>query len=362
MDKRRAIAEMFRHLRKDTDATKLKPDDFEAFRRHLGQGVGPSSLSQRVIHIRAMFRWAGPENQRLLPSLPHWADKFPNVTEAERLDARDDNEKINGERKFSVETAHAILREIRRRADAAWADYGERGVGRVHVVAQRWLLAVNLIAANTGAYASDIAALAPEDVDLDGQRWVDKKRVKTRRHRIKWQAPLWPETVAAIRSYREVRPAPDADALEVWRQRRASESDAPAFKRAALATEPVFLTADGCPLVRDLTHYRWDGVVRHNTPIDSVGQAMGKLLGEGGMGIKYVGLNFGAWRHTFKSLAEETGREKFVKRIMGHTVGKIDERYFKPTADQLRLVTDLVRERLLPPEMRIESEGDGSGR
>jgi hypothetical protein len=68
MDKKRAVTEMFRHLPKDTDLSTLKPDDFEVLRRKLGEGVGPATLSQRVIHVRAMLRWAGPGNQRLLPA------------------------------------------------------------------------------------------------------------------------------------------------------------------------------------------------------------------------------------------------------------------------------------------------------
>jgi hypothetical protein len=76
---------------------------------------------------------------------------------------------------------------------------------------------------------------------------------------------------------------------------------------------------------------------------------MGKLLQEPALNAKTLGLNFGAWRHTVKSIGEDTGLANFLKRIQGHAVGKIDEAYFKPTADQLRAVTDHLRRVLLPP-------------
>jgi hypothetical protein len=350
MDKKRAVQEMFRHWRKDLDPLTLRPDDFAILRRRLGDGVGPSAQGQRIIHIRAMFRWAGPENQRLLPAPPHWGEQFKTVTEAERLDARDDNESLNGQRKFSIQVSHAILRELQHRVVEAEEQAGGRGP-RIRLIAALWMRAVHLIAANTGAYASDIAALAAADIDATGDRWINRKRVKTRHHRIRWQAPLWPETLDAIASYLEVRPEPNAAALEVWRARRMQESQSPAWQQAARRAEPIFLTADGYPLVHEESHYDGaDGQLLRNTPMDPVGRATRKLLER--LKIRTYGLSFGAWRHTFKSIAEETGREKFVKRVMGHTVGKIDERYFKPTADQLRVVTDHVRQQLLPPELR----------
>jgi hypothetical protein len=350
LDKKRAVKEMFLHWRKNTDPMTRTPDDFGNLRRLFGDGVGPSSQGQRIIHIRAMFRWAGPDNQRLLPAMPHWGDKFRNVSEAERIDARDVNEKLNGERKFILLIAHQILREVNRRSLSATAQQAAPAI----VIASRWFFAANLIAANMGAYADDIAGLARDgDVDLTGLRWIDKKRGKTSRFRVKWQAPLWPETIAAILDYLAVRPAVHEEALQEWRFSRAKESQSPQWKRAAMKAEPMFLTAEGFPLVHQKAHHAADGELLRNTPIDSVGQAMGKFLGPHGLNVKTRGLNFGAWRHTFTSIAEETGRDKFVKRITGHAIGKIETRYFKPTVEQLRFVTDHVRSTLLPAELRI---------
>src|SRR5262249_5057649 len=123
------------------------------------------------------------------------------------------------------------------------------------------LKAMILLGANCGFGNADCGNLPQAALDLDGG-WVNFPRPKTG---IQRRAPLWSETVAALREALTSRPTPK------------DEADA----------DLVFITKYGG---------RWF----KGTYDNPVSKEMGKLLKE--LGIRRKGLNFYALRHTFETV------------------------------------------------------------
>jgi integrase len=291
------------------------PEDFKRLRAQLGERVSVNTKAQYVVYVRAMFNWAVNVG-KLLPRLPDWADQFRTVSKRQKDKSRYLFQKEHGERRFELEDARRIILACERAAARIPGNWGNHAEMKMQI-GSRLLLAGTLLGANCGPYSKDIAALTFADVDLDAG-YVESLRSKTG---FLWQATLWPETVAAIRSYLEVRPAP---ARVEWSAR-------------------LFLTAIGFPVHHE-TRKLVDGELKVHQS-DALGQATAKLLSE--LGLKTRGVSFGAWRHTFSSLAGSFGHDHIIKRIMGHEIqGSLDD-YMKLRPEQLRPVTEGVRGRLL---------------
>ncbi len=149
---------------------------------------------------------------------------------------------------------------------------------------------------------SDVGYLPMKSIDLKGE-WVACPRQKTG---IARRCPLWPETVAAIREWLAMRPAP------------ADEADA----------NLVFLTCRG---------YRW----LPNLTSRPLTNEMRELLVRLKIGGKR---SFYSFRHTFATIGGDNQDQIAVDYIMGH--GKKDmatvysERVFE---ERLRAVAEHVR-------------------
>ncbi len=165
------------------------------------------------------------------------------------------------------------------------------------------LRAMILLALNCGFGNSDCAKLPRVAVDLD-LGWVAFARPKTGVER--W-CPLWTETLQALH--------------EVL-GRRDPERDL------------VFVTQFG-------NSFENDGA--------AISKEFRKLLDENGLHRK--GLGFYALRHTFRTIADETGDIPAVRLIMGHADDSIDAVYRERISDErLQAVTEHVRRWLLPVE------------
>lgn len=162
------------------------------------------------------------------------------------------------------------------------------------------LLGVNAALGNT-----DLAELPTTALDLNGG-WLNYPRGKTGVGR---RVPLWPETVQAlndaITTRGEAKDATDADL--------------------------VFLGRDGTSLAADRRGNLVSGRIR-------------RLLERSG--VMRPGLNFYALRHTFATIAGDTGDQVAIDAIMGHAPPQNDMRATyreRINDDRLRKVAEHVR-------------------
>lgn len=181
--------------------------------------------------------------------------------------------------------------------------------------------ACNYLACNTGTSSADIAELDFDHIDLDAG-YVEKLRTKTQ---TLWQVTLWPETVQAIRDYLEVRPKQPA--LPEWK---------------AL----VFLTSHGFPVQHHVGKADLSDD-REGSTSDCLAREFDRRMRD--LDWSYDNLGFGAWRHTFRSLATACGAAREAqKRIMAQDVAGVDDHYVLLEPEELKEVTDAVRARLWP--------------
>ena len=140
--------------------------------------------------------------------------------------------------------------------------------------------AMILLAINCGYGNHDVGQLPRSVVDLESG-WITWPRPKTR---VERRAPLWPETVEAMRSAIPLRPKPKAPEDERF----------------------FFLTRTGTPWHKDSETFI-------SGPLS---QAFRKLLGK--TKLHRPGNGFYSFRRTFETIAGENGDQVAVDRIMGH--------------------------------------------
>jgi len=162
--------------------------------------------------------------------------------------------------------------------------------------------AMLLLGINCGYGNADVGTLPLKALDLDGG-WTVFPRPKTG---VTRRCPLWPETIAAIKAALAKRPEPKKE------------------EHAGL----VFITAMGGSWFKD-------------TVENPVSKETRKLLDS--LGIK-GNRNFYALRHTFQTVADESGDFLAVRAIMGHTGGNdIADNYREKISDErLKKVADFV--------------------
>jgi integrase len=193
--------------------------------------------------------------------------------------------------------------------------YAPAEVHKLVDTAPPMMKAMILLAINTGMGNTDCASLEMADVDLD-RGVIDNVRHKTGFLRT---APLWPETVKAMREYLAIRPAPKPGNGHLF-----------------------FLTPTGLALVRINTN-------PHREHADSISVTKTDFVADEfrnhakARGIK--GKGFYDLRHTFRTVAESGAfKERTISRIMGHIQGGIGTEYIHDfSLDKLRAVTDHVR-------------------
>lgn len=191
-----------------------------------------------------------------------------------------------------------VLRKHRAEQGVKMFEAGE--VRRMLEAAGQPLRSMILLGINCGFGNSDVSTLPLSAPDLDGG-WLTYHRMKTG---ISRRIPLWPETVEALREWMARRNPPEEP------------------KHAGV----VFTTKYGKP---------W------STEGRALSNETRKLLDSLGINGHR---NFYALRHTFQTIADESGDFVGVRRIMGHASNDIADVYRERVSDErLRKVTEFVR-------------------
>lgn len=146
--------------------------------------------------------------------------------------------------------------------------------------ADRQVRAIILLAINGGLGPSDIANLHDRHLDTT-TGWLDFPRPKTG---IGRRFPLWPETTEAIKAHMARRP-----------------------KARHCPASLVFRTKYGHPWVRQREGGAWTDQLNHRF-----------LLLRRAAGINRTNCGFYALRHTFETVASQTGDQVAVDLVMGH--------------------------------------------
>ena len=298
----------------------LGADDFELLRADIAKVWGPIRLANEIQRVRSVLKYA--KDAKLIKEEVTFGPGFkkPSARVLRKHRA------AKGCRMFTAAEIRALL-----------------------AAASPQLKAMILLGVNAGFGNADVASLPKSAVDLDGG-WIRFPRPKTG---IDRRCPLWPETLAALKTAIAARPAPN-DAADA---------------------DLVFITKYGHRWVR--THGE------KKTPIDSILLEFGKMLrrpqcpecgvlqskakpetcaacnwkpsaGKAWGIIHRDGFGFYTLRHTFRTIADASKDFPAIRLIMGHVDASIDD-FYRESVDDSRLVvvTEHVREWLY---------GEGAGR
>lgn len=250
----------------------LHPEDFGRLRAKMGKTWGPVRLKAQIVKTRVPFNWAW--KNRLIDRPLVFGDDF---TPPSRKVIRQ-HKQARGPKLFEVAELRAMLKK-----------------------ATLPLRAMLLLGVQAGFGNTDIGNVPLAALDLDAG-WIDFPRAKTG---IARRAPLWPETVQAIREWLAVRPKPKAPRL------------------APL----LFLTCTGDTWAQP-----------DDNPLSKETRKLLDALDLNGH------RNFYCCRHTFQTIGDESGDFLAVRRIMGHASNDIADEYRERISDErLRKVTDHVR-------------------
>lgn len=336
VDIRSAVEVATTILGRHKKAAHLCPSDFADLRHQLGnvwkkQGegdaarwvktdtlVGPAALKRRIVHVRAMFRWAGPDREKLMDSLPRYGDEFALVSDSTIKKSLAHSERKHGAKRFEPEDILPIFNGL----DAQ-------------------LQAMFLLSINCGFTAADCSALPWSAVNLK-TGMIDFARVKTGVERMK--LPLWPETVTALKHVAELKLSPGPGLSElVVHQDRGDRGEA--LGDPIKLKDCVFITSRGRPWVERKTFQDEAGIPQAESHKDSIALAFNKALVA--LELKRARVGFGAGRHTFETNALRVADKSLVDAVMGHSTGAMSQRYDHAMADDLRAMIQGVRARLL---------------
>jgi integrase len=270
-----ATDEVVAHLGKARLVSDLDPQDFAALRKKMAKKWGPHRLGTTIQYVRSIFKHAFeagviPAPVRFGPGFKRPSKKTMRLHRAEQ-----------GPKLFTAE-------EIRKLIGVAGTP----------------MKAMLLLGINCGFGNADCANLPLAALDLE-RGWVDYPRPKTG---IGRRAPLWPETIAAIR--------------EVLAKRHEPKDPADAGL--------VFITKYGMAWAKAAT----------TNPISQETAKLLKALGINGR----KGLGFYTVRHVFRTVADEVKDQPAADYIMGHEVPHMSAVYRETIGDErLKAVTDHVR-------------------
>jgi integrase len=290
--------------------------------------VGVSCLGRRVVHVRAMLNWAGPDGEKLIPA-PTFGDRgFKLVPLSDKKKSMRVRERERGVKRWEVEQVMAIFNAL-----------------------DEQLQAMFLLSLNCGYTAADCAALPWWAVDLAKGIINGFDRVKTGNGRY---VTLWPETVAALRHVEALKLKPregtEKDVIE-----QPKTDDGLPIGKPIRAEDLVFLTRVGNPWVTRTVKLDDNGHPRKESHKDSVALEFNKVLLK--LGIKRYGVGFGTGRHTFESHALRCGDKDLVNAIMGHSTGEMSQWYDHAMEADVRALTDGLRARLLPHTQDAGKDG-----
>jgi integrase len=282
----------------------LVPEDFLRFRQRLvsvgfkktGKGLGVHALARAISVIREIFKYAWELDLLDKPIKYGKALEKPSVTLVRK--SRQVFEQKSGKRIFDVGQIHAMLKAAGTPLDA-----------------------MILLAINAGYGNTDCAQLPTAVVDLE-KGLIDYGRNKTGIERI---APLWPETVLAMKQTLANRPKPfDKESEQLF-----------------------FLTPAGLPWIRERIDRVQDesAIIKKVVITDDLCRKFSQLLVQ--LDTRRKGVGFYALRHTFRTFADEVKDQHAVLRIMGHTIPGMSGIYVETIGlDRLIAVTEHVRKKL----------------
>lgn len=300
-----ACQRMARVIGSTTPVSHLVPGDFGRLRSEMRQTLGPVRLCVEIQRIRTVFRYGIAHD--LISKLPTYGDGFSKPSRKMLRKHRAER----GLRMFEAEQIRDIL-----------------------LKAGPTLRAMILLACNCGFGNTDLGKIERRRLDLK-TGWVDYPRPKTE---VARRCPLWPETVAAIRTVLRIRKRIEEEGKLKSLEQRCEDTEegeqppphAPRPTIRAPFRRRVFLTKYGRP---------WQA--KSGNPITEV---FGRLVRR--LGIHRPGLGFYALRHTFQTIAGNTKDPEAVSAIMGHAE-KADDMaaVYRERIDDARLkaVTEYVR-------------------
>jgi integrase len=269
-----ATDELVAHLGKGRLVADLDPEDFAALRKKMAKKWGPHRLGMTIQYVRSVFKHAFESG--LIPAPVRFGPGFKRPTKKTmRLHRAEQGPKL-----FTAE-------EIRNLLSAAGTP----------------MKAMLLLGINAGFGNADCANLPLSALDLE-RGWVDYPRPKTG---IERRAPLWPETVAALREAltRRHEPKDPADATL------------------------VFITKYGLAWAKETT----------TNPVSQETAKLLKALDINGR----KGLGFYTLRHTFRTVADEAKDQPAVDFIMGHEIPHLSSVYRETISDErLKAISDHV--------------------
>jgi integrase len=259
----------------------LDADDFAKLRDRLARRYGPHRLGTTIQCVRCLFKYAFEVG--LVPTPVRYGPEFKRPSKKTlRL-----HRAARGPKLFTAEEVRKLI-----------------GTAVVP------LKAMLLLGINAGFGNADCGNLPLSALDLDAG-WVNYPRPKTGLDR---RAPLWPETVEALRAALAKRPAP----------KRAE--DAGLF----------FVTSRGLSWGKEIA----------DSPVTKETKKLLVKLGVNGR----KGLGFYTLRHVFRTVADEAKDQPAVDFIMGHEVPHMSAVYRETISDaRLLAVTDHVHAWLFPP-------------
>jgi integrase len=248
----------------------LAADDFEKLRAAMAERCGPVRLGNLITRVKGVFKYG--QDNGLIDKPVRFGGEFRKPDKA-------------------------VLRRHRAQAGEKMLEPGQ--LQALIAEAGVPLRAMVLLGVNCGFGNHDCATLPLSALDLDGG-WADFPRPKTG---IPRRAPLWPETVRAVREALAARPEPKDPA------------------DAGLA----FLQRSGRRWVRDTEKSRSDNLsVQFMT-----------LLRK--LGLHRPGLGFYTLRHVFRTVADAARDPVAIDLIMGHSDPSMGGHY-RERVDDARLV------------------------
>lgn len=309
---------LIEHFKRERLVGDIKPADFRPLRAKLAGRLGKVRLRNEINRCCSVFNHAF-DNDLIEKPVKYGSN-------------------------FDRPSAEA-LQDERNQADAVRAKLFTRDeVLKILAAADVQLRAMVHLALNCGFGNNDIARLPESAVNLE-TGWVNFPRPKTK---VPRKIPLWPETVAAIRTWLPERPKAKSDE----------------------AKGRLFVTRNGRPWVRMQTKQavsseadsgedseQTERKKNVKVPIDALSQAFRKLLAELKINGRR-GLGFYIFRHCCETHGGECKDQVAVDAVMGHKDSSMAANYRHGISDErLRAVVETVRAWLFAPESPEEKGG-----
>lgn len=286
----------------------LRPEDFARFRGHLANRLGLESVATEVQRTRCVFKHA--VDYRLIATPVDFGPDFRRPSQRVMRLAR----RQNGQRSFSTEEIRLILDN----ADVK-------------------LRAMILLAVNTGIGNSDLGRLPVDAIDLQAG-WMDFARGKTG---VERRAPLWPETITALKEHLATRPKPPKRLAHLV---FTTPTGLSYFKPGG--DNP--LCVEFRKLLKRIDKARRENAEKTDQAAPTEGDAMGISceMGVEKEALWREGRAFYALRHTFASAADQARDPVALRYLMGHSPGRDITSVYLETPDdsRLRAVANVVHD------------------